>query len=193
MDNQNDSGNSRYWIVALILGLLLLLLPWLFNIGPNSWKSCAAPVATAAVQQVPVVPADPTLTPAPESEPVPEPAAEPAPVAEEVQQPAPPVARVYFDVDSFAVPQDAETVLKETLDYLKANSGSSVKLIGFHDSQGGSLAYNKRLADNRARNVQVILMGEGISNRRITIDRPQETTGTGSDNEARRVEVSIVP
>lgn len=42
--------NTHRWhpIVALILLVLLILLPWLFDIGPNSWRRCVAPSSAHA-------------------------------------------------------------------------------------------------------------------------------------------------
>jgi K(+)-stimulated pyrophosphate-energized sodium pump len=205
-DNQSAGrGDSKiYWVVALVLGLLLLLLPWLFNIGPNSWKQCAAPAGALTSELAPAAVAEPAAQaplaaaePAP-VEPMPAPAeAEPAPAAPEaapapVTAAPPPAARVYFALDRYTVPSDADSTVADVVSYLKANPAAKARLAGFHDPQGRSVAYNRELANNRSRSVRAVLEAAGISRDRIEIDQPRETTGTGSNAEARRVEVSVL-
>lgn len=44
----NRDTHRWHPVVALILLVLLILLPWLFDIGPNSWRRCAAPSSAYA-------------------------------------------------------------------------------------------------------------------------------------------------
>jgi outer membrane protein OmpA-like peptidoglycan-associated protein len=172
-------------LVALALAALLLLLPWLFGIGPNSWRDCLGGSVTGATHDsAPAVvsaPA-PTVTQAtPPAAPVVAPAAD-----------ALPVARVYFALDKFDLPADTGGTLAEVIAYLKANPAARALVSGFHDPRGNTSA-NQELAHNRARAVRGALEAAGIAVARIVMDKPQETTGTGPNDEARRVEVRVQP
>ncbi|MCE2969925.1 MAG: OmpA family protein, partial [Burkholderiales bacterium] len=76
--------------------------------------------------------------------------------------------------------------------YLQANAGAKAVISGFHDPTGNRDA-NQDLAKNRAKAVREQLKAAGIAEDRIVLQKPQETTGTGTDPEARRVEVSVQP
>jgi len=182
--------NRWHWLVALALLALLLLLPWLFGIGPNSWRTClpTAPVATApaAIAPAPSVIA-PAPTPAPAAVPTPAPAEVPAPAAAAASIPS---ARVYFELDKFDLPGDADRTLADVVAYLKAHPESKALVSGYHDPRG-DIAKNQELALNRARSVRSALERAGIPLERIVMDKPQQTTGTGPNEEARRVEVRI--
>jgi outer membrane protein OmpA-like peptidoglycan-associated protein len=175
------SFNKWHWILSLLLLALLFVLPWFFNIGPNSWKTdCAPKPVVAAPAPAPVV-----VAPAPVVAPPP-----PAPTAA-VPAP-PPAAQVYFASDKFALPATAATTLAPVVEYLKANGSAKALISGFHDPRGDK-AYNEELALNRARAVRADLEKAGITKDRIEMAKPAETTGTGNLPEARRVEVSVVP
>jgi outer membrane protein OmpA-like peptidoglycan-associated protein len=218
--NQNNIGmtpeslssyNKWHWILGLILAALLFLLPMFTSIGPNSWRACATPAAAAAVAPAAtaaaVAPAAPVATPAPvvaaaPAVAVPAPVAEapkPAMVAEAPKAAAAavgdlPAARVYFALDRYRVPRDTRNTLAKVVAYLKANPNAKAVVTGFHDPQGKvTKAYNEALAQNRARAVRGALGVYGIPASRVVLERPQETTGTGSNDEARRVEVIVRP
>lgn len=169
--------NRWHWLVALALLVLLLVLPWMFGIGPNSWRDClpaAAPVAAA---------------------PTPAPAVVPAPVARAPVAPvaaALPTARVYFALDRVEPPVDIDRTLADVVTYMKAHPDAKALLSGFHDPRG-SAERNADLALNRARTVRTAMQRAEIAVERIVMNKPQVTTGTGSNEEARRVEVTIQP
>jgi outer membrane protein OmpA-like peptidoglycan-associated protein len=191
------SYNNWHWIIGAILAALLLLLPWLTNgrVGPSGWSICAAKVAPVAVAPVavPPAPAAPVVT-------APAPAPAPAPVAVAPVEPPKPVvvveeipsARVYFALDRFGLPGDVGQTLAKVVAYLKVNPGAKGVISGFHDPQGRvTKEYNEQLAQNRAREVRGAMQRAGIALDRIVMEKPQETTGSGSNDEARRVEVTI--
>lgn len=206
MDSLNPdalrSFNRTGWIVTLVLLAALLLLPWLFGIGPNSWRAClggtqtlSAP-ASVAPRAAPSPPEPaPAVTPAPApapaapaaAAPATPPAASPAPIATAA---AMPTARVFFALDRSELPGNADDALAEVVSYLKANADAKALVSGFHDPRG-RIQYNQELALNRARAVRGALERAGIPRDRIAMNKPQETTGTGSNEEARRVEVTI--
>ncbi len=170
--------NRWHLILAAILLLLLFLLPAFFGIGPGSWRQCGAPAVTAA--------AAPAAAPAPAPAPAPVAAAPRAAAA--VQ--APPAAKIYFASAATELPADSGAKLADIVTYLKANPTAVAVLSGYHDPRG-SKETNELLALNRARAVRASLEAAGIAKERIDMAKPQVTTGSGPDEEARRVEVTV--
>jgi outer membrane protein OmpA-like peptidoglycan-associated protein len=108
------------------------------------------------------------------------------------EQPAGPIpaANLYFDVDRFDLPADAAATLSALVAFLKSNPAAVAVVSGFHDPTG-NLEHNLELAKNRALAVRDFLVRQGIAQPRIDLAKPVETTGSGSLDEARRVEVSV--
>lgn len=167
--------NRWHLILAAALLLLLFLLPALFGIGPGSWQQCGAP-AVAAAPAATVVPA-PAPTPAE------------APKAA-TAAPAPSTVKIHFASASTDLPADATGKLQAIVAYLKDNPRAMVVLSGFHDPRGNQ-ASNEELALNRARAVRAALDAAGIPKERVDMAKPQVTAGSGPNEEARRVEVSV--
>lgn len=159
-------------------------IPWLVGVAVLIWLAAMCGRDGHPPQQASV--AVPAPTPAPT--PAPAPAAEP--VAAPAAPAIPPAAKVYFALGAAGVPKEAPDTLKEIVAYLKANAGSKAVISGFHDPTGNK-AQNEELAKNRAKAVREELKKAGIAENRVVMEKPQETTGTGNDAEARRVEVSI--
>jgi outer membrane protein OmpA-like peptidoglycan-associated protein len=65
-----------------------------------------------------------------------------------------------------------------------------VALSGFHDPRG-SQAKNEQLALERAGAVRKALVAAGIAADRIDLRKPDVMVGSGSKEEARRVEVGV--
>lgn len=72
-----------------------------------------------------------------------------------------------------------------------AKAGKRLVLSGFHDATGDP-AFNAELAKKRALAVRDALVGAGVAENSLELKKPEQTTGTGNDAEARRVEVMIV-
>lgn len=71
-----------------------------------------------------------------------------------------------------------------------ARSGQKVLIAGFHDSKGNAAA-NAELARKRALAVHDALKEAGVPESRITLQKPEQMAGSGSDAEARRVEITL--
>ena len=71
-----------------------------------------------------------------------------------------------------------------------ATTGRKLVISGFHDATGDA-AKNAGLAKLRAMAVRDALKAAGLAERQIEINNPQQMPGSGSDAEARRVEVSL--
>jgi cytochrome c oxidase cbb3-type subunit 3 len=104
---------------------------------------------------------------------------------------APPAAKLYFDTGKADLPADGAAALKAIIDYAGSHGDAKLAISGFHDATG-SVAANEDLAKNRAFAVRDALKAAGIAEERIEMRKPQVTTGSGDNAEARRVEVSIL-
>ena len=100
------------------------------------------------------------------------------------------MAKLYFDRGSSQFPADDKRSLSSVISYLHKNTSVKAVLSGFHDPSG-NLINNQKLSLARAKAVSKLLQDSGISSARIVITKPAQTEGTGSPEEARRVEVRI--
>jgi K(+)-stimulated pyrophosphate-energized sodium pump len=176
---------SLYWPVAIVLALLVGLL-WLMGYGPGG-MACQPPVVAMRDEPQPMV-TSPAVVAAPTPVPTPPPAAAP-----EVKAMAlPPAEKIYFAVNSSVVNASSSAQLAGIVAYLKANPSAKAVLSGFHDPSGNKAA-NEELALNRARAVRSALDSVGIPKERVEMAKPIETTGNGAPEEARRVDVNVIP
>ncbi len=100
-------------------------------------------------------------------------------------------AKVYFASGKADLAGEAESVIKSLVDLAKANPAAKFAISGFHDPTG-DVAMNAELAKNRALAVAAALKANGVAEGRIELRKPVETTGTGDNKEARRVEATIL-
>ena len=68
--------------------------------------------------------------------------------------------------------------------------GKKAVVSGFHDATGDA-ALNAELAKQRAVAVAEALKALGVAEDKVELKKPEETTATGSNAEARRVEVTL--
>lgn len=71
-----------------------------------------------------------------------------------------------------------------------AKGGARLVLSGYHDATGDP-ASNADLAKRRALAVRDALVGAGVAEASLELKKPEVSTGSGADAEARRVEVVI--
>jgi outer membrane protein OmpA-like peptidoglycan-associated protein len=103
------------------------------------------------------------------------------------------LSKLYFDVGSATLPADAATAAAAAKAALTgAAPAAKLVLSGFHDASGDPLK-NAELAKQRAKAVREALSGAGVELSRIAMRKPEITTGGGPANEARRVEIRLVP
>ncbi len=102
----------------------------------------------------------------------------------------PDTAKLYFRINSATRPANTTRTLSGIIKYLKDNSDSKAIVSGFHDATG-NLELNQILSLKRAEAVVVALNRAGIPSDRLIVAKPTQTVGTGTRNEARRVEVAI--
>lgn len=70
------------------------------------------------------------------------------------------------------------------------SEGKTAVVSGFHDATGDA-AMNAELAKQRAFAVRDALKALGVAEDKIELKKPEETTASGSNAEARRVEVTL--
>ena len=98
--------------------------------------------------------------------------------------------RVYFEVDSDALPADAMEVLNRVAEAARNDPGAPVLISGFHAARGDARR-NAELALRRAQAVRHALEANGVPASQLQIDRPQQSLGEGDPREARRVEIRL--
>jgi outer membrane protein OmpA-like peptidoglycan-associated protein len=100
------------------------------------------------------------------------------------------VVKFYFASGKADLASGALDALGEAIAAAKA--GKKLVLSGFHDATGDP-AFNAELAKQRALVVRDALVGAGVAETAMELKKPEQTTGTGNNAEARRVEVMIAP
>jgi outer membrane protein OmpA-like peptidoglycan-associated protein len=97
---------------------------------------------------------------------------------------------VYFAVGKAELPADGAAAVAAIKQAAAAAPAKKLLISGFHDATGDA-AMNAELAKNRAKAMRAALQTEGIAPERTLMRKPESTTGDGSNQEARRVEVRI--
>ena len=115
--------------------------------------------------------APPTPPPAPaqaETPPTPPPTPPPPPAPEPVQVTKLELEPAFFDFDSFALRDDARSVLDRDARMMRDNMGASVTIEG-HCDERGTVEYNQALGERRAQAARDYLVAAGIDGSRIQI------------------------
>ena len=98
------------------------------------------------------------------------------------------VVKFYFATGKADLAAGANEALADIVKGVAA--GQKAVVSGFHDATGDA-AQNAELAKNRAMAVRDALQALGVAEDRIELKKPEATQGTGSNAEARRVEVVL--
>ena len=189
MFSQDDDG-SQGLVLALVAGLIALVLALVIGVGishrPAVLRAVPAPAAampampaTAPATVAVAAPAAPLLSAAQ----VAQAASDSASV--KVEQG---VVRFYFASNNAALAAGAGEALADMVK--GAKSGRKLVISGFHDAVGNPV-YNAALAQRRALAVRDALKKAGVGDSQIELKKPEQLAGTGSDAEARRVEISL--
>ena len=175
-------------VFAIIAGLIALTLVVAVDRGgvAGAWPAAQAPQPSA-----PTLPA--LLVPAPAA---PSGAAVSKPTALSAQAMSDAasitvdfgVVKFYFASGKAELAAGAGAAL---VDVVKgAKSGKKVIISGFHDARGNA-AFNDELARQRALAVRDALKAAGVADSQIRLEKTEQIAGTGSDAEARRVEIVL--
>ncbi len=100
------------------------------------------------------------------------------------------VVHVYFAIGSDIVPLESVHDLRPVIDFLVTNKNSVAILSGYHDSSGNK-EINQEISKKRAMAVRDFLVVEGVGLDRLILKKPQQSQGSGTAEEARRVEVAV--
>ena len=100
------------------------------------------------------------------------------------------MAKIYFASGSAALPADAAATMDRVLMTLKGSEEAKATISGYHNLSGDP-AKNADLSKDRAQAVQKALVASGIAEDRIDLQKPQVSSGTGTADEARRVEITV--
>ena len=98
------------------------------------------------------------------------------------------LAKLYFDPGSTSLKGDE--AIAGVLATLAADKATTAHISGYHDASGNPDA-NEEIAKQRADTVMGLLVSRGVEPGRIVLRKPMLTTGDGSPDEARRVEVLV--
>ncbi len=98
------------------------------------------------------------------------------------------VVKFYFATAKADVAAGANEALADVVKGVA--EGKKAVVSGFHDATGDA-AMNEELAKQRAFAVRDALKALGVAEDKIELKKPEVTTATGSNAEARRVEVAL--
>ena len=176
MPTAADGESQQNFILAFLLGLIGLVISLVIGIAlhsrnhesrPATGVAAAAPATTVAV------------------------------VTETVSVVIPDGAsiRVVGDTVNFYFAPASADLAPRAAEALAAvikgvEGGRKAVVSGFHDTTGDA-AINEELAKKRAMNVQQVLVGQGVPADKVDLQKPAVTTGSGSNAQARRVEVKL--
>lgn len=191
MFSQDDDGQLGlvltvvFGLVALVIALLMAVVIGL-RVDPRGVPASApAPSAISVPMAVPdAAPPDAaSAAPAEISRSAAQAAADAASVKVEYG-----VVKFYFASGKADLAAGAGEAMADLVK--AAKSGRRLVIAGFHDATGDA-AKNASLARQRALAVRDALKAAGVAAQQIELKKPEQMAGSGSDADARRVEISI--
>ena len=93
---------------------------------------------------------------------------------------------LYFPMGSAILEPGVDKALSTFV--VAAKTGQRIQIAGFHDAVGDA-RFNRALAKRRAEAVMVHLLALGVPKAQLAVREPTMTQGSGSEAQARRVEV----
>ncbi len=173
LDELDDGARIGVWTALGVVALLLFgLLGGLAIKQVNERKAAAAAAKPTAAMSAP--------------------AAAGADVLLDVPLTGDLAGTLYFASGVATLGADTADAVKTLATAVQAAAPRKVVLSGFHDATGDP-AKNAELAKERAKAVRETLKAAGVAPERIALRKPESTTGDGSNQEARRVEVRLLP
>ena len=90
---------------------------------------------------------------------------------------------VYFPFDQYVLTTEAQAVVQQAADYSKTGTATKIVVVG-HTDTSGSVKYNIRLSERRAKAVADALVGAGVQQTVLSVDwkgksEPAVQTGDG--------------
>lgn len=176
MSTQNDESHGL--VLGVVFGLIVLVISLIFGLVLGRGAGHAAPAAAAQATVMP--PAAATVATAAAAETVASDAA-----AVQVQGE---VVKFFFASGKAELAAGAPDALGVIVKGVAA--GRKAVISGYHDATGDA-AVNEELAKQRALAVKGALVALGIGEDKIELRKPESTTASGPNAEARRVEVTL--
>ena len=166
MFSQDDDNQGV--VLGVLFGLIALVIALVIGVSIYKTNSMATPAAKPAAVAA-------------------------APVAEAVVDGASVkvvggVVKFYFASGKADLAAGGNEALAEVVRAVAA--GKKAVISGFHDATGDP-AKNAELAKQRAFMVRDALKALGVAEDKVELKKPEQTLATGSDGEARRVEVTV--
>jgi outer membrane protein OmpA-like peptidoglycan-associated protein len=96
---------------------------------------------------------------------------------------------LYFPMGSAILEPGVDKALSTFV--VAAKTGQRIQIVGFHDAVGDA-RFNRALAKRRAEAVMVHLLALGVPKAQLAVSEPTMTQGSGSEAQARRVEVRVL-
>lgn len=184
MSSQDNDQDIRV-VAAVLISAILLAVGLAVGIGIHKARGGAGDKAAAPAAAVAAAPAAPAADAAVVAVPAAAPVGDDASVVVDNG-----VVKFYFASGKADLATGAVAALGDAVAAAKA--GKKLVISGFHDTTGDP-AKNAELAKQRAFAVRDALKGAGVDEASLELKKPEETTATGSNAEARRVEVMIAP
>jgi outer membrane protein OmpA-like peptidoglycan-associated protein len=174
MNSQDDENTGIalgvvLGLIALVIALVIGITLYLRGAKMNAVKTPT--VAAAALPATAAAPAAPT------------PAADAASVVVENG-----VVKFYFASGKADVASGGKEALADVVKAVAA--GKTAVISGFHDATGDPTK-NAELAKKRAFAVRDALQALGVAQDKVSLKKPEQLKASGSDAQARRVEVAI--
>lgn len=181
------SGGIGKWLPWLIAALVVIFgISYCAKGKPPAEAPAPATVPAPAAPEPAPAPAPAATPPATDSFTAPEGAG----VLEGMLQDMP-MLRVFFDSGKTAVAPEFADKAKALVAYLQGNPDAKAVISGFNDPTGDP-AKNAELSKHRAEAVQAALVAAGVPIERTALEKPADTTDTGTTNAAsRRVDVVL--
>ena len=174
MSQQDDDGQQGL-VLWVVFGLVALVIALVVGVSVYQRGKMAAVPKTAVAIALPV-PAAPAVD-----------AVQNAMDAASVKVENG-VVKFYFASGKSDLAAGANDALADVIK--GAKEGKKLVISGYHDATG-SAAKNAELAKLRAFAVRDALKASGVTDDRIELKKPEELKATGSNAEARRVEVAL--
>lgn len=192
MSSQDEEQEGRI-VAAVLIAALVLAIGLVVGVAVQKARSFgakkAAPVA-AAVQATAAAPAADAHAAAATEAPAADAAAAAAVKDDASVVVENGVVKFYFASGKSDLAPGAAQALGDAIAAGKA--GKKLVISGFHDATGDP-AKNAELAKQRAFAVRDALKAAGVAESGIELKKPEQTTASGNNAEARRVEVMIAP
>ena len=177
-----DDDSQQGFILAFVLGVVALVIAAVIGVAVYQRGKAAKPAAAPAAVVAAAMPAA-AVAPAGATGNTAQAAQDAASVKVENG-----VVKFYFASGKADLAAGAPAALADVIK--GAKEGRKLVISGFHDATGSAVK-NAELAKQRAFAVRDALKAAGVLEAAMELKKPEQMTATGSDAEARRVEVAL--